>query len=372
MANAKPCFGYSMYTKTNIDKIEGLEPAMKQLWIDTKVKQIEVAHPTSLKPIDTSAMNVLITDTMLNVESKLQPYSSLSLSLSGGSDSDIVLDVLARSTSRFKDIHFVYFDTGMEYEATKNHLDYLEDKYDIVIEREKAVKSIPFTCKTYGQPFLSKYVSEMIFRLQRSGFQWEDEPFDVLIKKYPRNHSSLKWWCDDRGENSKFSITRNKYLKEFMVANPPTFSISAKCCEYAKKMVAKRYEDRMDIGLAITGIRKAEGGIRASAYTSCISDRSDDVSHYRPIFWFKDSDKEAYEIACDVHHSDCYTVYGMKRTGCAGCPFGRDFEKELEIIQKYEPRLYKTVTNIFKDSYDYTRRYKEFVKQKKAEENGSG
>lgn len=71
-----------MYTKTNIDKIEGLEPAMKQLWIDTKVKQIEVAHPTSLKPIDTSAMNVLITDTMLNVESKLQPYSSLSLSLS--------------------------------------------------------------------------------------------------------------------------------------------------------------------------------------------------------------------------------------------------------------------------------------------------
>lgn len=70
-----------MYTKTNIDKIESLEPAMKQLWIDTKVKQIEVAHPTSLTPIDTSAMNVLITDTMLNVESKLQPYSSLSLSL---------------------------------------------------------------------------------------------------------------------------------------------------------------------------------------------------------------------------------------------------------------------------------------------------
>lgn len=31
----------------------------------------------------------------------------------------------------------------------------------------------------------------------------------------------------------------------------------------------------------------------------------------------------------------------------------------------------KTVTNISKDSYDYTRRYKEFVKQKKAEENGS-
>ena len=50
----------------------------------------------------------------------------------------------------------------------------------------------------------------------------------------------------------------------------------------------------------------------------------------------------------------------MDRTGCAGCPFGRDFEKELEIIKKYEPQLYKAVTNIFGDSYEYTRKYRKF------------
>ena len=65
-----------------------------------------------------------------------------------------------------------------------------------------------------------------------------------------------------------------------------------------------------------------------------------------------------------IENSKCYTNYGLKRTGCAGCPFGRDFEKELEIIERYEPKLFKAVNNIFGDSYEYTRQYKEFRKQK--------
>lgn len=64
----------------------------------------------------------------------------------------------------------------------------------------------------------------------------------------------------------------------------------------------------------------------------------------------------------DIQHSRCYSEYGLKRTDCAGCPFGRDFEFELEVIKKYEPKLYKAVNKIFGDSYEYTRKYKEFVK----------
>lgn len=61
----------------------------------------------------------------------------------------------------------------------------------------------------------------------------------------------------------------------------------------------------------------------------------------------------------------------MKRTGCCGCPYGRDFEKELEIIQKYEPKLYKACVNIFGQAYEYTRKYREFVKEMKAKEKES-
>ena len=87
------------------------------------------------------------------------------------------------------------------------------------------------------------------------------------------------------------------------------------------------------------------------------------ADEYRPIFWYKNSDKEDYESHYGVVHSKCYTEYGLKRTGCAGCPYGRDFEQELEIIQKYEPELFVAVTRIFKDSYEYTRKYREFCKE---------
>ena len=58
----------------------------------------------------------------------------------------------------------------------------------------------------------------------------------------------------------------------------------------------------------------------------------------------------------------------MKRSGCAGCPYGRDFEEELKIIEKYEPKLFKAVNNIFGDSYEYTRKYREFFKIKSEKE----
>lgn len=53
---------------------------------------------------------------------------------------------------------------------------------------------------------------------------------------------------------------------------------------------------------------------------------------------------------------------------CAGCPFGRDFEQELSVIEHYEPKLYKAVNNIFGDSYEYTRKYKAFCEEMKTKE----
>lgn len=91
-------------------------------------------------------------------------------SISGGSDSDIVLDII-HNVDEKKNVRYFWIDTGLEYQATKEHLDYLENKYGIEIERVKACTPIPTCCKEYGQPFLSKYVSEQIMRLQLHGFQ---------------------------------------------------------------------------------------------------------------------------------------------------------------------------------------------------------
>lgn len=51
-------------------------------------------------------------------------------------------------------------------------------------------------------------------------------------------------------------------------------------------------------------------------------------------------------------YSDCYEVWGMKRTGCVGCPFDSRIGDELKTIKKYEPQLYKACMNVFGASYE--------------------
>lgn len=63
-------------------------------------------------------------------------YNNVICSISGGSDSDIMLDIIYRVDEQ-KKVTYVWFDTGLEYKATKEHLKYLEDRYGIEIRRER-------------------------------------------------------------------------------------------------------------------------------------------------------------------------------------------------------------------------------------------
>jgi 3'-phosphoadenosine 5'-phosphosulfate sulfotransferase (PAPS reductase)/FAD synthetase len=316
--------------------------------------------------------NIIITDNLIRAWHIINNpiYERICCSISGGADSDIMLDICVKCDVSNK-IDYIWFDTGLEYQATKEHLKFLENKYGIKIIKYKAEKPIPISCGTYGQPFLSKQISEYIHRLQNHNFQWEDEPYEILSQKYPNCQIALKWWCNGRGENSAFNISRKKWLKEFMTSTPPTFKISNKCCHYAKKVVAHKAVKDGEYQLNIVGVRRAEKGARQLVYKSCFDDgNNESYANYRPLFWYKNSDKVDYENFYDISHSKCYSEYGLKRTGCAGCPFGRDFEQELEVIKKYEPKLYKAVTTIFKDSYEYTRKYREFCEKMNKEERG--
>lgn len=303
--------------------------------------------------------NITIVDSFTKAESLLckGKFEKIVVSVSGGSDSDLIVDIVTRLNIKAT---YVYFDTGLEYKATKEHLTYLEQRYGIEIARIRSKCPVPLAVKRVGQPFLSKQVSEYIARLQKVNFKWQDRPYEELVKEYPNSISALKWWCNYKGEDGKpsmFNISRNKWLKEFLIENPPTFPISPKCCDLAKKQSVECNEHILDV----VGIRKVEGGVRAS-HNTCVTFGHHNI--YRPIFWYSQADKEEYEQFADIQHSECYTEYGLKRTGCAGCPFGRNFEYELEVLKEHEPNLYKAVCNIFKDSYEYTRKYKKFCERK--------
>ena len=132
---------------------------------------------------------------------------NIMISISGGADSDIILDLTTKTRKQNKEkMHYVFFDTGIEYAATKQHIKRLEEKYNIKIEVEKAKTPVPLACKKYGLPFLSKQVSEYIERLQAHDFKWENEDFETLYKKYPKCKVALRWWCNKWGDKSKFNI----------------------------------------------------------------------------------------------------------------------------------------------------------------------
>lgn len=318
--------------------------------------------------------DIIIVDSFVKANSVINSplYETILCSISGGSDSDVMLDLISRVDLN-KKVKYVWFNTGLEYQATKDHLDYLEKKYNIEIIRERAIKPIPLTCKEYGQPFLNKHVSEMIYRLQKHNFKWEDKPLDELLKEYPKCKSALRWWTNDKpikaNGHSMFNINYNRYLKEFIIANPPDFKISSKCCNYAKKDVSKQLIKKYNVDLVIIGVRRAKGGLRATRYTSCYSIKDNNVDNYRPLYWYIDDTKERYEKKFNILHSECYTKYGFRRTGCCCCPYGRGLEDELEVTRIYEPNLYKAVCNVFKDSYAYTRKYREFVQLMKLKED---
>lgn len=200
--------------------------------------------------------NELIRNTMKKADLLLNSYKNPVCSVSGGSDSDVMLDLLERVRGNRK-VVYVFFNTGVEYRATLRHLDYLEEKYNIEIVRRKAKKPVPVGCKEYGVPFFSKEIAQKISYLQAHGFRWENEPFEVLNERYTGCKAGLKWWTGENGERSKFSIYRHAGMKEFMLSTPPQFAISDKCCNGAKKNSSAEFLKECNATICIVGERRA-------------------------------------------------------------------------------------------------------------------
>ena len=329
---------------------------------------------TELMPLFPNNQTIL--DTVAKTLDHIEDGKKIMVSVSGGADSDILVDLFETIGYEPGQVVYVFLNTGIEMDATLRHLDYLEHKYGIKIERLKAKTPVPLGVKRVGVPFLSKQVSIYISRLQAHGFNWslhgkENTSFDELIKLYPQCRSALRWWCNDWGKESSFNIDRHAGLKDFISANPPP-KISDQCCNLSKKNLSYEAEKLFHPDITVVGVRRAEGGKRATANKTCFTPAGKHAAQFRPIFFWSNTDRVEYETFRCVVHSDCYGVYGFPRTGCAGCPFGSGFEQELEALKKYEPKLYKAACNIFGESYEYTRKYRKFKESWKREKRRGG
>lgn len=273
-----------------------------------------------------------INETLGKMLHYLATHNKIIVSISGGSDSDIITHIIATYFREYiHKIDFVFCDTGLEYKATKDHLKYLEDRYRIQITRVRGV-SVVAVVRQYGIPVISKEFSYTMEGL-RNNVPW-------AIKKFNRTRESGSYYFSDKA----------KALGNYAIENQ--ILISGKCCDISKKKPIFDYAKKINADLMITGERRQEGGIRATRHKSCFEPaKSHKWDKYMPLFFWSDDTKEYYKLSENIVYSDCYEVWGMKRTGCVGCPFNSAVGKDLEKIYVYEPNIYKACLNVFGESY---------------------
>lgn len=314
------------------------------------------------------------------IAKRLREHPNAICSYSGGSDSDIMIDVIEQTRMIFgiPPIKYVFFNTGLEMQATKDHVKEVERKYGIEIEECRPKINIVNATRTYGIPFVSKIMSAGLSEWQKKGIplsiadeydRAEDkaEKRAELKERYPNCESVINFLCccNSVGEprpNIQLVINSSKYMKDFINENPPDFKISAKCCDYCKKQVAHRVQKEYD--MIITGERRDEGGMRSVPRKDntalCFTETSSGQYRLRPLYYVSDKDKAWYKDYYGIKYSAAYEVYGLTRTGCCGCPISYKAVDDLEKIRKYEPNVVKAAWNIFGKSYEYRMKYNEY------------
>lgn len=322
------------------------------------------------------------------IAKRLAQYPSAICSYSGGSDSDIMIDLIEQTRTLFglPTVKYVFFNTGLEMQATKDHVKYTAEKYGVEIQEVRPKISIVTASRKYGIPFVSKIMSgglhdwqvkKVPLSIAEEYEQAEDKAAKraELKERYPKCESLINFLCccNSKGEprpHIQLVINSSKYMRDFIGEYPPDFKISAKCCDYCKKEPAHLVQK--DYDMIITGERRDEGGMRSvprkDNTSLCFTETSSGQYRLRPLYYVSDADKAWYKEYYNIRYSDAYEVYGLTRTGCCGCPISYKAIDDLEKIRPYEPNVVEAAWNIFGDSYRYRQKYNAYKAARMAKE----
>lgn len=319
---------------------------------------------------------------------RLTEHPNAICSYSGGSDSDVMLDMVERTRDLFNlpPVKYVFFNTGLEMDATKRHVREMAQKYGVEIEEKRPKVNIVQATRKYGVPFVSKIMSYGLEEWQKKGVPLTiaDEYAQAVDKgakrqelreRYPHCESLINFLCccNTAGEprpNIQLVINSSAYMLDFLKANPPQFRISAKCCDYCKKQLAHSVQNGYE--MIITGERRDEGGMRSvprgDNTALCFGETASGQYRLRPLYYVSDEDKAWYKDYYALRYSDAYEVYGLTRTGCCGCSISHKAVEDMKLIEPYEPNVVKAAWAIFGDSYRFRAEYNAYKARRRADE----
>lgn len=255
------------------------------------------------------------------------------VSFSGGKDSTVLHFLLDEALPGNK-IPRVYLNTGIEYKKVVAFVE-RERERDYRIQIVLSNKNIKSILQEVGYPFKSKEHSQKVMIYQHSGY-------GKTVMNYLGEGTKKDFLCPEK--------LRYNFSSEFKI------KVSDKCCYKLKKEVADKWAKDNKRSIKITGMRKEEGGLRTSHNACTILDEGQLIKFHplQPlnedfINWYI---KERNIKLCELY----YPPYNFKRTGCKGCPFSLDLQKQLDIMSIYLPEERRQCEAIWKPVYEEYRR----------------
>ena len=258
------------------------------------------------------------------INAQLDLENNSYIAFSGGKDSTILHYLIDLALPSNK-IPRVYANTGIEYIAMVKYVKSFKDDRFVILNQNRNIKK---TLNEYGYPFKSK---EYALRVE----QFNKGSNANYIKKYlSTDNTSCYFKCP------------KKLLYQF--EEKGKYNFSNKCCYKLKKDLMHQWQKDAKRKITITGMRSEEGGNRMRL--SCLTNNN---KMFHPLIvvsneW-EDMFIEEYKIMlCELY----YPPYNFKRTGCKGCPFNKNIQKDLETLYNLLPNEYKQCLHLWKPVYD--------------------
>ena len=233
------------------------------------------------------------------------------LSFSGGKDSTVLHHLLDLALPN-NNIPRVFINTGIEYQAIIEFVKELaeNDKRIIILNSGVNIKKM----------------------LDKEGYPFKSKEHSLKVNQYQRGSRSASVMRYKEGNNFNCpKILQYQFNSDFKL------KVSRNCCNRLKKAPIKRWQKANNKPIALTGMRRDEGGQRANI--GCIStDSSGNLKMFHPLLVVNDDfEKEFIKFnnikLCKLY----YAPYNFERTGCKGCPFALGLQKQLDVMERLLP-----------------------------------
>ena len=167
------------------------------------------------------------------IAKRLVEHPNAICSYSGGADSDIMIDLIERTRNLFNlsPVKYVFFNTGLEMKATKDHVKETAAKYGVNIETIRPKINIVNASRKYGIPFVSKIMSGGLEEWQKKNVpltiaeeyaEAKDKQAkrEELRNRFPKCESLINFLCccnsaGDPRPHIQLVINSSKYMLDF-------------------------------------------------------------------------------------------------------------------------------------------------------------